>query len=184
MKVARSVWIGGKVNTYLSISLDHYLSIKNNKDSKLMSTYRGPYDTLNELRLYLGQNTLEYKLNSLKIDAYEHRRKNYWASIPEMLARAFNCYLIDKLREINVRNDYLCYEFKVNKNSKERLIPNPVGEERERINYLFDQFFLELKEKEVIGRLENPHIYSTNLITVDFNISDSEDSFKQLKFMF
>ena len=50
----------------------------------------------------------EFYTNSVKFDGqYTKHGQGYWASDCELFARAFACYLSDKLKEKGDRNDYL-----------------------------------------------------------------------------
>lgn len=64
-----------------------------------------------------------------------------------MFARAFDCYIADKLREKGLRSDYLtahsdCF---VEEMSGTIYCAYPVGNERERLNQLFDALIADLK---------------------------------------
>ena len=78
-----------------------------------------------------------------------HRKSGhgYWSSTCEMFARAFDCYIADKLREKGLRSDYLtahsdCF---VEEMSGTTYHAYPVGNERERLNQLFDALIADLK---------------------------------------
>lgn len=142
---------------------------------ELMSNRVGNIEALNKIRIFLSKNTTKFKLNSLKLDAYEHRKKNYWSTIPEMAARAFNCYLIDKLSVKNARNDYLCYEFEFE--DEQNLNAHPLGKERAYLNKLFDSLFIELIDKDIFTKKEA--VLSTTKSTNNLIVVD-----KQLKFNF
>lgn len=66
--------------------------------------------------------------------------KGYWSSDVELFARAFACYVHDKLAEHGMRNDYLCGHSEAGKCS-------PHGEEREVINREIDKVFVQLRER-------------------------------------
>lgn len=70
--------------------------------------------------------------------------KGYWSSACEMAARAFACYISDKLAEKGMRNDYLCGH------SEAAAAATPHGEERERINRAFDELFKALKAEGLL----------------------------------
>ena len=65
----------------------------------------------------------------------------YWASETELFARAFACYLKDKLAEKGMQNDYLCGHCES---------AGTFGEERVRINKAFDEMFAILKERGIL----------------------------------
>lgn len=64
----------------------------------------------------------------------------YWAKNVELFARAFACYVKDKLAEKGMVNDYLCGHCESAGTS---------GEERTKINEAFDEMFAMLKERDV-----------------------------------
>lgn len=69
---------------------------------------------------------------------------DYWSSNVEMFARAFDCYVLDKLHDLEMMDNYLTNQ---NKETYKIKIANgtyycvPLGEERKRINKAFDQTF-------------------------------------------
>jgi hypothetical protein len=79
-----------------------------------------------------GEQTNYYK-ESLSMDT-EYRRCGfgYWGSSVEMFARAFACYLKDKLWDCGRQNDYLCGHADMNGHGI------PKGEERKLLNKDFD----------------------------------------------
>ena len=84
----------------------------------------------------------------------------YWQNNPEMFARAFACYVYDKL---GYTSDYLCGHAELalglvpNKDGELELIKAyPEGDERTIINEKIEKFIGFLKEKEIL------HNYSLN----------------------
>lgn len=63
----------------------------------------------------------------------------YWESRCEMLARAFDCYVHDKLTAAGIRSDYLSAYSDTFMSGD--AVAYPTGDERKRINRLFDEFF-------------------------------------------
>ena len=69
----------------------------------------------------------------------------YWESKEERFARAFSCYVIDKLTANGEVSDYLVYQ-----TNKAYTLPDtgecafPLGEERKAINQAFDRAFQSL----------------------------------------
>lgn len=97
----------------------------------------------------------EFYTNSVKFDGqYTKHGQGYWASDCELFARAFACYLSDKLKEKGGRNDYLngtCDTFvSMDKNGK-WIFAYPKGKERLRINKAFDELINELKEIGILS---------------------------------
>lgn len=82
----------------------------------------------------------QFYLEALKMDEkYCKTDKGYWTSDCEMFARAFSCYVKDKLSP--GRNDYLCGHAD---NAA------PWGEERKRINESMDRMIAALKERNLL----------------------------------
>ena len=97
----------------------------------------------------------EFYTNSVKFDGqYTKHGQGYWASDCELFARAFACYLSDKLKEKGDRNDYLngtCDTFiSMDKNGK-WIFAYPKEKERLRINKAFDELINELKEIGILS---------------------------------
>ena len=85
---------------------------------------------------------------------YSKTEHGYWQSKIEMFARAFACYVSDKL---NNRSDYLCGHADLalglipNKDNELELIKAfPEGEERQLINEKIDKLIQFLKEKNIL----------------------------------
>lgn len=85
--------------------------------------------------------------------------KGYWQSNVEMFARAFACYVHDK---IDGRSDYLCGHSEMavvertnNKGETEVIKAIPVGEERKRINHEFDKLIDTLKDRGLLHHRAN-----------------------------
>lgn len=92
-----------------------------------------------------------YYANSKKIaNIYSKDSHGYWDSKEEMFARAFACYVEDKLAALDITDDYLCghADTCVAYDDDMNIIPAyPQGEERKRINKAFDELITALKEK-------------------------------------
>lgn len=73
-------------------------------------------------------------------------KQGYWSSISEVLARAFEAYIEDKMEEKGIRSDYLLSH----KDEVREMLPQ--GEERERINKKFDIFFDDLCKRGLLHR--------------------------------
>lgn len=87
-----------------------------------------------------GQRTKFFE-NSQTFDATFSKDGGYWASTTEMFARAFACYINDKLAEKGIRDDYLCGHAEtcilVLPGSVTKAYPEE--EERKRINEAIEQ---------------------------------------------
>ena len=95
--------------------------------------------------------------DSVQMDKlYSKCDKGYWRSNIEMFARAFACYVADKLQP--ERSDYLCghadSDFSVTEDKK-IIYAFPRGTERETINKSFDKLFTLVKEREFLHTQEH-----------------------------
>ena len=104
--------------------------------------FRGPHEKL--------EVETDFYKNSVKADSLHSKEDNgYWHSNAEMFARAFACYVHDKLPW---RSDYLCghseramaWDFSKEEPGLVKMFPE--GKERERINKCFDEVFAECKK--------------------------------------
>lgn len=98
----------------------------------------------------------EYYKGSLAFGrAFRKMGIGYWESKEERFARAFSCYVIDKLSANGEVSDYLVYQ-----TDKAYTIPDtgecafPLGEERKAINQAFDQAFKALLDAGVFTPYE------------------------------
>lgn len=92
--------------------------------------------------------------NSQSFDViYSKCDKGYWSSDEEMFARAFACYLEDRLEELGGKSDYLCghADKDVTQTADGRIIrAYPEGEERRVINREMDVLVRAFKEKKFL----------------------------------
>lgn len=93
----------------------------------------------------------DFYRDSKKFDTlYSKDSHGYWSSNQEMFARAFACYIKDKLEHMGIKDDYLCGHadscvmFDENLNV---IAAYPKNEERDRINEAMDKLIKALKEK-------------------------------------
>lgn len=114
------------------------------------------FQILPEEQTVKRQTYTDFYNGSKKFDeTHSKADKGYWSSEIEMFARAFSCYVKDKLREKGMVNDYLCGHsdsFTLKEDGK-MYRAYPVGEERIRINTAIDRLLDELKGK---GLLKEP----------------------------
>lgn len=90
----------------------------------------------------------EFLENAKKLDqSFTKTPHGYWSSNCEMFARAGAAYVLDKSKELGLRDDYL------SGHANGPMIA-PQGKERERLNELFDSAFEELKEKSMLHEAE------------------------------
>lgn len=98
-----------------------------------------------------ARETEFYKNAKAIDDVHSKTDRGYWQSDVEMFARAFACYVMDKLSPDKC--DYLCGHAEMKtlaKDAKTVLYAYPRGEERERINEAFDKLIEQLKEKGLL----------------------------------
>lgn len=115
----------------------------------------------------------EYYKDSKRFDdEFAKTDHGYWQSTVEMFARAFACYVLDKL---GYKSDYLCGhaetakgEIPKGKEETEVIKAFPVGEERVKINEKIDKFIEFLKEKEI---LHNHDFEKSNTDYEDYDYS-------------
>lgn len=92
----------------------------------------------------------DFYKNSQEMDkGYTKQGHGYWQSNIEMAARAFACYVQDKLQEQGIRNDYLTGHADLALSVKENgeiFRAYPEGSEREAINKAFDKCIEYVKE--------------------------------------
>jgi len=92
--------------------------------------------------LRVPTTTSQFKANA---DALCGGRSGYWNRPHEMFARAFEAYVLDKLRKSGRRNDYLVY-------GTDHPMAYPQGEEREKINAAFDRLMAAVRKSGAIRK--------------------------------
>lgn len=83
----------------------------------------------------------------------------YWQSDCEMFARAFDCYIADKLRAAGEQSDYLSAHsdsFVMPGENGKIIAAIPQGEERKLINEKFDILLEDLKQRGIINEYSEP----------------------------
>ena len=103
----------------------------------------------------------EFYKNSKTIDGmYSKAGHGYWSSEIEMAARAFACYLHDRMNDIGIKNDYLTgHAFQKCEDSQGNIIaiyPRPI--ERLEINKAFDKVIEQMKELGIFHEREENQI--------------------------
>ena len=107
----------------------------------------------------------DFYSNSIKFDdIYSKTENGYWQSKVEMFARAFACYVSDKL---GYTSDYLCghanlaLDFVTNRDGELEIVKAfPEGEERKLINEKIDKLIEFLKEKNILHDSKTQEIES------------------------
>lgn len=96
----------------------------------------------------------DFYKGSIEFDgAYSRHGHGYWQSDCEMFARAFDCYVADKIRESGNKSDYLSAHadaFVMPGKDGNTIAAVPKGEERKLLNEKFDQLLAELKERGIL----------------------------------
>lgn len=95
-----------------------------------------------------GKETVFYQSSKKFDNAYKKAGNGYWASAREMFARAFACYVHDKLGD--TRSDYLVGHAECAVSSFGSAVP--LGAERETLNSLFDAFFADMVQQGVFSK--------------------------------
>lgn len=127
-----------------------------------LATENRMYDSVKSLktvmhRIYRNEKGIytQYYTDSTKFDdQYSKDSHGYWASDCELFARAFACYLADKLASEGKRNDYLnghCDTYVSMDKKGNWIFAYPRGDERLRINEAFDELISELKEIGILS---------------------------------
>lgn len=106
-----------------------------------------------------ARTATDFYKNSKRFDKIHSKENNagYWASDEEMMARAFACYVSDKLAANGMRSDYLsgsselAVSFDTTPDDQVVVIKAiPEGEERAKLNEDFDALIEALKNKGVL----------------------------------
>jgi len=99
----------------------------------------------------------DFYKGSIEFDKiFSRAAHGYYQSTCEMFARAFDCYISDKLKESGCVSDYLTAyadSFKTS-NSGKTIAAIPLGDERAEINKCFDALIMELKEMGLLHHYE------------------------------
>lgn len=112
-----------------------------------------------------GSETNFYKHSKAFDNLYSKDSNGYWSSRHEMFARAFACYVKDKLGED--KSDYLVGHAEYAKDGG--VYAYPIGDERKRINESFDTFFADLIAKGLLTpKKEKKEKEDSNVIEIQF----------------
>ena len=165
-------------------ALDHYYSY-NGKDSRTASALYSKnrhYDLSAFTELITSLKTkrtedgrmlhTDFLIGSQKMDdTFRMDSNGYWSSDSEMLARAFACYIEDKMNEKGIRSDYLSNHADTYGDAV------PHGDERKSINQKFDAFFDDLRERGILHKREDLKNYEKrSLDSVKKMVSDTRNS--------
>ena len=130
-----------------------------------------------------ARTATEFYKNSKRFDKIFSKENNagYWASDEEMMARAFACYVSDKLAASDLRSDYLsgssehAVTFDTTPDDKMVVIKAiPEGEERAKLNEDFDALIEALKNK---GVLQAAAPTTEEYAVTSYSIDEDEESY-------
>ena len=201
--------------TKQEVSWDEYLSYKkgNSKNEiieKMSAVRKEMYgrgllsnekNNLIQQQYYLSERYVVIGTKELRVETdfyrdskafdntYSKTDKRYWSSNIEMFARAFQCYIKDKLSPD--RNDYLCghadcYKQEVvdRNNDKKVLVAYPEGEERQKLNEQFDKMIEQIKEIGLFQEFSKEAVtFENNRDYENINSYDINEDFVQTSFM-
>lgn len=128
-------------------------TIKANKQwRQIAAAYYAAEDAL-EVVLKTGAASSSFMAEAKRLDG--GKSKQYWSTVEEMFARAFQSYVEDRMASKGCRNDYLSAGAN-NAGYGDDEKPYPEGAERELINKAFDGLFATLKDEKFFEKaLEN-----------------------------
>ena len=201
--------------TKQEVSWDEYLSYKkgNSKNEiieKMSAVRKEMYgkgllsnekNNLIQQQYYLSERYVVIGTKELRVETdfyrdskafdntYSKTDKRYWSSNIEMFARAFQCYIKDKLSPD--RNDYLCghadcYKQEVvdRNNDKKVLVAYPEGEERQKLNEQFDKMIEQIKEIGLFQEFSKEAVtFENNRDYENINSYDINEDFVQTSFI-
>lgn len=108
------------------------------------------------------------------------RGDGYWSSPCEMFARAFACYIKDRLEAKGIENLYLTGHAEYETNNPNQVRPVPQGDERTLLNMHFDSVMEALKERGLFHEQEMdyaklkdslyPHFSMDDISPADYNL--------------
>lgn len=160
-------------------ALDHYYNYKDNldaKDPKLFSSSNindgsAFNDLIKTLKFkYAEDGTMlktDFLKGSIELDSqYAAGGHGYFSSDCEMLARAFACYVEDKMRDLDIKSDYL------SNHADTYCDAIPKGEERKMINEKFEAFFEELRERGILHKRDE--VFEKDTRTEDLHMVSDE----------
>ncbi len=201
--------------TKQEVSWDEYLSYKkgNSKNEiieKMSAVRKEMYgrgllsnekNNLIQQQYYLSERYVVIGTKELRVETdfyrdskafdntYSKTDKRYWSSNIEMFARAFQCYIKDKLSPD--RNDYLCghadcYRQEVvdRNNDRKLLVAYPEGEERQKLNEQFDKMMEQIKEMGLFQEFSKEAVtFENNRDYENINSYDINEDFVQTSFI-
>ena len=181
-------FIDGKINSKEETTVNDIYKLL---DSKIITNGFLRYSAykVNSLQSLLSQKgvtelTVEtdfYKGSQYFDDHFNKQDKGYWASDIEMFARAFDCYVKDKLTSLNIKDDYLCGYTDSFARPSEGIYAIPIGEERKLINKEFDRIMSKAKELGLFTEYNKEEV-TFEPIRKDINFKEKESFSKYEQF--
>ena len=134
-----------------------------------------------------------YKCSKIFDGQYSRMGHGYWSSTCEMFARAFDCYIADKLRAEGEKSEYLtayadAFQFEDTKTG-ELIAAVPLNEERRLLSEKFDALLEDFKDRGFLTQhqesrsmpaIENPLSGASATSVTDF--SDHKHKYEQISF--
>lgn len=141
---------------YMSEARDVERSSRQGKYIHVGEVRREMIDAFGAVKRSIDQTSIQAR--SAKLDS--KRSKEYWGTLREMSARAFESYLISKLQDQQASNDYLANIVSNEAWDAESALgiqldesyPYPTAGEIPGVRAAFDHFFDTIQEKEVDGK--------------------------------
>lgn len=153
-------------------------------------TYEDTKQEMSSARTMMGRSLMQairldtrgyrskFYADALKLDHLYSSGKTYYSKPTELVARAFACYVYDKLAELGCRNDYLCgHAFAMCGNDGVNPIPTFVtDEDKNRVYAQFDLIIDTLKQEGVFHERvevvteeikEEPEVYFNSFEQMD-----------------
>lgn len=121
-----------------------------------------------------GMRHTKFYRSAIALDS--ERTRPYFAKREEMFARAFACYVKDKLAGLGIRSDYLTGHADAFESTA------PQGEERMKINEAFDNLIAALKDRHILEAKRE--IKKTEKGAAHLELPTQEDEDGQLCFVF
>lgn len=93
--------------------------------------------------------------DSIKYGSVYQKAGGYWDSEEELFARAFDCYVLDKLNKAGIKDTYLtayAEQYKSKDSYGNDVFAYPIGEEREEFEKAFDTLFEWAKTNGVVEK--------------------------------
>lgn len=109
-------------------------------------------EPMKEVLSLMDSRTRYYSDSLLFNELYTNAGNGYWYSKCEMFARAFDCYILDKMKAAGIIDTYLsghAESFRSTCRNRE-IFAYPVGDERKKFEQAFDHLIAWAKENEII----------------------------------